>query len=163
MVLLSPMSQQPSNDELHAWDPASSLVALVDRIRPRYSKTGITGLNEAESTLLALFEFDNEICNGGFGQWLFNTPTELVTITADCLQRIGDKDVLPHLRSLLDQLAPGAMELDLRDWHNYLQQLPEAFWERVGLADRACGPLERGMIERLWSYAAKVATDVRLS
>lgn len=156
------MSRQPSNDELRAWDPASRFVALIDRIRPRYSKTGVTGLNDAESTLLALFEFDNEICNGGSGQWLFNTPTELIAITPDCLERIDENEMLQHLHSLLDELAPEALRLDQSDWRDYIRQLPEAFWDRVGIADRACGLLERGMIERLWSYAATVVSDVRM-
>jgi hypothetical protein len=154
--------QPPSNDELATWDPASRLVALVERTRPRYERHGLESLNGAERTLLALFDFDSEICNGGFGQWLFNTQTDLIAITPECLERIGEEHMLPLVRSVLNELQLGALMLDSGKWLDYLQEQPEEFWHMVTDVDKSYVPFERRMLERLWSYAEAVARQVRL-
>src|SRR6185312_11618137 len=127
-------------------DSASQLVVLAERIRPRYERTGLASLNDAERTLLTLFALDNEVCNGGFGQWLFHTPRDLLAVSAECLQRIGETQVLQLVRSILDELNPEALRLDWQGWQDYLQQMPEAFWQRISAHDRACGSLEGGMM-----------------
>jgi hypothetical protein len=144
-------------------DPASQLVALVERVQTRYERSGLASLNDAERTLLVLYILDNEVCNGGFGQWLFHAPRDLIAISAECLQRIGEAQVLQLVRSILDELSPEALQLDWEGWQDYLEQMPEAFWQRIGGHDLACGSLERGMIERLWSYTETVAGDIRLA
>jgi hypothetical protein len=155
------MTCHPSNEELAMWDAASRLVALIDRIRPRYKREGLGGLNDAERTLLALFELDNEVCNGGFGQWLYQTPRDLVAISPECLQRIGETQVHQVVRSVLSEIRPSALRSDWQKWQQYLDQMPMDFWDRIAVYDRACGPLERGLIERLWSYAQSVVAEVR--
>jgi hypothetical protein len=80
----------------------------------------------------------------------------------ECLQRIGEAQVLRLVRSILDELSPDALRFDGEGWQDYLQQMPEAFWQRIRDHDRACGALERGIIERLWSYTEAVAGDIRL-
>jgi hypothetical protein len=155
------MADPPSNDDLASWDAASRLVALVDRARPRYQRGGLACLNEAERTLLALFDFDNEVCHGGFGQWLFQTPQDVIAITPECLARIGETEVLRLVRSILGELGSDALVTEWPEWEQHFHRMPEGFWERIAAYDRACGPLERGLVKRLWSYAAGVVADIR--
>ena len=154
--------QVPTNEILANWDPASRLVALAERAHPRYKRDGLAGLNEAERTIVALFDLDNEVCNGGFGQWLFHTPLELIAITPECLERIGETQVLRLVWLILGELGPDALGLDWNAWDGHLHRLPRGFWDRISGFDRECGSLEHGMIERLWAYASKVMTLVRM-
>jgi hypothetical protein len=155
------MTASVSNEDLARFDPAGRFLCLAERARLRYQRSGFTGLNDAERTVLALFEFDNETCNGGFGQWLYQTPMELVAILPECLARVGEVTVLEHVRAIFDELGPAALRLGQRDWEEHLGQMPEAFWQQVGARDRAVGPLERGMIERIWAYAETVVSQLR--
>lgn len=155
------MTVGPSNEELINWDPASRLVALVERIRPRYQNTGLAGLNEFERTLLALFEFDNEVCNGEFGSWLYQTHADLIAITLECLGRIGETALLEIVRSLLGELETKMLS-DWATWEAELDHQPVEFWSKIANYDQQCGTLEREFVERLWSYARTVLTDVRM-
>jgi hypothetical protein len=155
------MPNPPTNGELAGWDAASRLVALIDRIRPRYQRDGLASLKGAERTLLALFDFDNEVCNGGFGQWLYQSPLDLIATSPECLERIGETEVLRLVRSILGELGSDVLRLDSHEWEQHLHRMSKAFWERINAYDRAFGPLEHGLIQRLWSYAGGVVADVR--
>ena len=78
--------------------------------------------------MLALFVLDNEkLCNGGFCQRLFHAPRDLIAVSAECLQEIGQVQVLKLVRAILDELSPDALRLDWEGWQDYLQARPSRF------------------------------------
>ena len=151
----------PSDAELVNWDPASRLVALVDRIRPRFESEGLTGLNEVEHTLIALYDLDSEVCNGGFGAWLYQAPRDLVRTAPECLERVEDEHVLNLVRCIFHDLNNDAFALDLEAWMHYLENRGDSFWARINTYDLGFSGVEEHFIRRVWEYAGEHFTDIR--
>ena len=73
----APSNAPPTNAELPSWDPASRLVALVDRVRPRFDRDGVSGLNEVEHTQHVLnivrcvfFDLDDDALALDYEPWM---------------------------------------------------------------------------------------------
>lgn len=156
------MTRNPTNEELANWDESSRLVALVDRIRHRFDRGGRDSLNEAEQTILTLYELYNEVCNGGFGQWLFHTGLDLIEITPACLDRIGDVRVRNQVQCILEELGRDALHLEGDAFDDYLHCAPDAFWDLISKNDLAYAEFEPEMSEKLVAYASKMMTEIRM-
>ena len=157
----APRNAPPTNAELSSWDPASRLVALADRIYPRFDRDGVSGLNEVEHTLIALYNLDNDVCNGGFGKWLLEEPLDLIRTTPDCLERVKEEHVLHLVRCIFSDLDDGALALDYEQWMDYVEDLGDQFWARINAYDLGFNAVEEHFIRRVWEYAEKHFREVR--
>lgn len=155
------MTASPSNSELANWDDASLVVALVDRIRPRYDEHGLQALNDADRVLLAIFDLDNEVCNGGFGQWLSHVAGDLALTTPACLRQIGDAEVTRLVRRVLDEFGNEGPSADYWERHDQISSLPESADDTIRQCDEAFRDVEEAMHKRLCSYARSHLADIR--
>ena len=152
----------PSNSELGAWDDASLVVALFDRIWPRYEQHGLESLNEHERVVLAVYCLDNEACNGGFGQWLDHVAGDLASATPACLEAIGDPKVAELARRVLAQFGDEGPSPDYWERMDQIESLSGKGDETIGRCDVEFGDLEKAMHERLCTYARTHLTEIRL-
>ena len=152
----------PSNSELANWDDASLVVGLVDRIRPRYDENGLGALNNAERVLLAVFDLDNEVCNGGFGQWMDHVPGDLASATPACLEEIGDSEVAELARRVLAEFGDVGPSPEYWERMDQIASLPDSADETIRQCDVAFGNLEQAMHKRLCVYARSHLTEIRL-
>jgi hypothetical protein len=148
------MAHAHSNEELQTWDGASLIVALVEqRVRPRYNTNGMAGLNQTERVLLSVFEFDNEVCNGGFGQWMSHVAGDLISITPACLCDIGAEDVTVLVQRVLAEFGAASPSVDYWEREQQIFSLPESANQIFLEADMAFNGLEQGMLSRFYGFA----------
>lgn len=158
------MARVSSNADLQTFDDASLVVALVEeRIRPRYEALGLRMLNHTERVLLAVFDLENEVCNGGFGQWLFSVEGGLLVITPDCLQAIGAEDLAAVARRVLAEFGEEGPAADYWQREHQLFAMPETAERVFQEADREFAGLEQDMLDRLYAFARSHLAEVRLA
>lgn len=151
-----------SNDELRTWDGASLVVALVEqRVSPRYKDNGLAGLNQAERVLLSIFDLDNEVCNGGFSQWLFHVTGDLGAVTPACLQEIGADDVAAVVQRVLAEFGEAGPLGEYWQREQQIFGLPESADQVFHDADREFNRLEQGMLRRLYEFARTHIAEFR--
>lgn len=151
-----------SNEELRTFDGPSLVVTLVEqRVSPRYRANGVAGLNPAERVLLSVFELDNEVCNGGLGQWLFNIAGDVLTVTPVCLREIGADDVAALVERVLTQFGEQGPVTHDRQREQQLFAMPESANRAFHEADLAFNGLEQDMLQRLYEFARTHLTDFR--
>lgn len=156
------MTHPASNRELLTWDGASLVVALVEqRIRPRYSSSGVASLNQVERVLLIVFEMDNEICNGGFNQWLFHVPGDMIAMTPACLRDIGAEVVASLVLRVLAEFGEAGPSADYWIREQQIFAMPESANQIFREADRAFQGLEQDMLRRLYQFARANLAEVR--
>jgi hypothetical protein len=151
----------PSNSELAGWDNASVVVALVDRIRPRYEEHGLDFLNTPERVVLAIYELDNETCNGGFGQWMMHVPGDLASATPACLETIGDLEVAALTRQVLAEFGDDGPSTDYWMRMDQIDALDATADETIERCDTAFVALEEPMYKRLCIYARSHLTEIQ--
>ncbi len=153
---------QASNDELRTWDGASLVVALVEqRVSPRYKANGLAGLNHAERVLLSIFDLDNEVCNGGFSQWLFHVAGDLLAVTPACLKEIGADDAAVVVQRVLGEFGEESPSTDYWQREQQIFALAESADRVFHEADRAFNGLEQGVLQRLYEFARAHLAEFR--
>jgi hypothetical protein len=158
------MARVSSNADLQTFDDASLVVALVEeRVRPRYNANGLLILNHTERVLLAVFDLENEVCNGGFGQWLFHVAGDLLVITPVCLQDIGASDVAAIVRRVLAEFGEEGPAADYWQREQQTIAMPETTERVFQESDREFAGLEQGMLDRLYAFARAHLSEVRLA
>lgn len=139
--------------ELRALDDASLVVALVERVRPRYRAGGLDSLHPPERALLAVFELDNEVCNGGFEQWLFHTAGDLAGATPACLLEIGAPEAAAVVRRVLAEFGEEGPAVDYWRREDQLFGLPASAGVAFRQCDQEFAKLESPMLQRLYAFA----------
>jgi hypothetical protein len=158
------MARVSSNADLQAFDDASFVVAMVEeRVRPRYNANGLLLLNHTERVLLAVFDLDNEVCNGGFGQWLFHVPSDLLAITSVCLQDIGAGNVDAIVRRVLAEFGDEGPAADYWEREQQIFAMPERAEQVFQESDREFAEAEQGMLRHLYAFARWHLSEVRLA
>ena len=151
-----------SNEELRTFDGPSLVATLVEqRISPRYQASGLAELNPAERVLLSVFEMDNEVCNGGFGQWLFHVAGDLLRITPICLREIASEYVAALVEHVLKQFGEQGPATDYSEREEQLFAMPESASRALHDADLAFNGLEQGLLQRLYEFARTHLADFR--
>lgn len=97
-----------------------------------------------ELYLLAVTEFDQEVKNGGYGQFLRNSSSRYTPYVADALTAIGASKKSALTRKVLSSLPEGLENLSLSELSRYFQSADEEYFS----LDRACE--EHG--ELLWNF-----------
>jgi hypothetical protein len=151
----------PSDSELAGRDDASLVVALVDRIRPRYEEHGLASLNTPERVVLAVYEFDNEACNGGFGQWVMHVAGDLASTAPACLETNGDMEVAALTRHVLAKFGEDGPSADYWTRMDQIEALAGFADETIQQCDAAFVALEEPMHKRLCIYARSHLTEIR--
>jgi Domain of unknown function (DUF4375) len=120
----------PTAQTVDEWDDASLFAACGYRATERARVRGIASLNEAERVLCYLFLLDNEVNNGGFGQWLFNCHPHALGLTAWACQRVGANAAGRLVDEVLAPVDNPSQFADIDTWREYLDALPEALHGR---------------------------------
>lgn len=113
----------PTTETVDKWDDASLFAAAGFRAAEREGLHGFDALNEVERVLCCLFLLENEVNNGGFGQWLFNCHPRVIGHTAWACETIGAKSTAPLIKVVLDPLAGPLSFPDIDLWRDYLESL----------------------------------------
>jgi hypothetical protein len=155
------MPEDSPEREFDHLDDASLVASLVEQcIRPVYKRAGGPALNRRQRLLLALFDFDNEVFNGGFEQWLLHVPGELVTMTPRCLSEIGADEMAALVDVALKAFRGEGPDVAEEQCHEQLLNLPKERRELIAGCDRRFGELEGAMITQLYSFARSHLTEL---
>jgi hypothetical protein len=153
---------RPPDSDLAVYDDASLVTALVDRIRPRYEEHGLGSLNTPERILLAVFDFDNETCNGGFAQWVMHVAGDLASATPACLEAIGELEVAALTRQVLAGFGNDGPSRDYWMRMDQIEALDDTADETIQRCDTAFVALKKPMFKRLCIYARSHLTEIRV-
>ncbi len=65
------------------------LISIGDKVRKRIGSVGFEGLTEVERNYFCLAELEDEVNNGGFDQFYFNTAGDIAVEAVGALKAIG--------------------------------------------------------------------------
>jgi len=68
---------------------SSRLIALADRLQPRWFEVPKAALSPAGQVFRSVWELEAEVNNGGFDQYFFNSSGEGAPFVTDALRAIG--------------------------------------------------------------------------
>jgi hypothetical protein len=120
----------PTPNTVDAWHDANLFAAAGFHAATREARTGFESLNEAERVLCCLFLLDNEVNNGGFGQWLFNPHPSVLGHTAWACERVGANSTARLVNEVLSPLEHPSSFTDTDAWRDYLHGLSEQLHAR---------------------------------
>lgn len=131
----------PGAETLEKWDDASLFSELSRCARDRCNRDGFASLNEAERVLHCLFLFDAEVCNGGFGQWLYCACPNTISGTLTALMIVGASEMADFVNEICAKAGNIDCSLSLEQWNAHLSSLPDSFHK--SLEQSSIGFVER--------------------
>ncbi len=151
----------PTPETVDAWDDASLFAATGSGAASRAQRSGFDSLNEAERVLCCAFELDNEVNNGGFGQWLFNCDPRMIGHTGWACQRIGADSTVRLIEAVLAPLQNPLTFKDIDAWRDYLGGLPEEKHDAFEAHSTPFASVEPELLARSYDFARHRWADVR--
>ena len=93
-------------------DPVAIVLDLFPITQERLAEVGFDGLHPAARLLFCLVEFDQEVQNGGFIQYLGNSSGDRAAATRAALETLGATQSLALLDEVVARIGPKSMDSD---------------------------------------------------
>jgi hypothetical protein len=145
----------PGVNALEKYDDASLFVEVSQCAAERCSQDGFDSLNESEKVLHSLYEFDAEVNNGGFGQWLSCACPNTIIGTLTALKTVGASEMADFVYEICLKLDNLNSSMSLERWNTYLESLPDSFHESLEPLSLRFGELEPEFLRFVYIYTRK--------
>jgi hypothetical protein len=149
----------PTRQTIDEWDDAS-LFAVCGYHAVARARQSFSTLNESERILSCLWLLDNQVNNGGVGQWLSECPPQVLGQTVWACERVGAEGaarLVGEIMALVDD--PGHFTDD--EWAEYVQSLPEALHDRFENCMSAFVRIEPELLQCAYAFARARWSEVR--
>ena len=159
-TVVSPAAREADTERMADWPDANLYGTVALWALDRHAESGIEALNDVERTVAALFLFHNEVNNGGFGQWLYQTPCDLLAATRASLERIGARRMSAFVAPIIEQSGGDTLFREsTREAH--LDSLPDRFHEALERKSIGYGQLEDEFLAHVYRYVRENWKRVR--
>jgi hypothetical protein len=141
----------------------SIVLAIEQALQKRAGDAGLSGLNDAEVTVLAVEALEREVNNGGYHQFFVNTP-EFAPLVVDALKRIAC-----HKTADISVKAIALLGLRQPFTANQVEQAIDNDQDRKlveSLSDQCDGPYYgtgEPLADRLFEYVRTNRASIRLA
>src|SRR5262245_60775991 len=113
----------PTAQTVNDWDDASLFSVCGYHAVLRENAEGFDSLNETERVLCCLFLFDNEVNNGGCGQWLCQCNPKVLAETAAACNKVGAETAALLVEEILRPLNSPRGFSNMKSWEAYMSAL----------------------------------------
>jgi hypothetical protein len=155
------LMEHPTVETVNEWDDGSLFATLGYVSVMRSMHHGFDSLNGPERILCCLFLLENEVMNGGFGQWLANCHPQVIGYSVQACEDAGADLAARLVREVLEPLDNSLSFAGSEPWLDYLHGLPEGHHNRFETYIHPFVEIEPDLLKHAYQFGRSHWPEVR--
>jgi hypothetical protein len=128
---------------------------VTERVFDRWFEWHFHRLNEAERNFFCVAVLDAEVCNGGFDQYYFNSPADVVREVIDALRAIGATETAEIVIAANGLFKDGCPPLDDAERQDLLSAMDDEARMKFEPLNERFFTISDDLDNQLYGYALK--------
>jgi hypothetical protein len=142
----------PSDETIDEWEDENLTAAASIKVADLCYKNNFSYLNDTEKVIYCAMNFDEEVNNGGFEQFLYQTSTEVLKATIECLKEIDAIEMSNLVSESVSFLRDEDMQSDATK-ELALDKMPNIIIEKLNGLNLIFISQESAFLKSLYNYA----------